>query len=184
MNIFAKLFTKTKYNYVPPCPRCNNPKTGYVINNKDVINLNLERQKLDKLLNGEIVEIHSFMDSENILFCSNCGLEWNGIPEIKYLTDEEIDEEKKKRGIDDDFIMERNFTMKGLIYLKRRMHQEEKRKKRQIKKQKTSSIPNVKVKAESTSQPVTTNTNNNLKILAEKDLILMPGPKFKSFKFK
>lgn len=184
MNLITKLFTKTKYNYIPPCPRCNSPKTGYVINNSDVINLNLERQKLDRLLNGEIVEIHSFMDSENILFCDNCGLEWSGVPEVKYLTDEEIDAEKNKRGISDEYIMQRNFTMQGLIYLKRKMHQEEKRKKKQAKKQQKSSPSGVKVKTESTQPPQKIETNNELKQLAEKDLILMPGPKFKSFKFK
>lgn len=102
-------------------------------------------------MNGEIVEVHKFSNDNNTLFCLDCGINWTGKPEIKYLTDEEIKKEKEKRGIDDKFINDRDITHKNLKLLQKAKKKEEKAKKKaaknvKVKTGKQQDVKKVKIK--------------------------------------
>lgn len=169
--IISNIFCKNKYNYVCDCPRCGSSQTGYVINDIGVVNYNVESEKLKKLLNGEIVEVHSFVSDENTLFCLHCGLNWSGRPKVIYLNEEEIEKEKKRRGIDEEFINKRNISKDNLRILKKAAKQNRKKNKKQQKKNK------IKIKElnnfESTAQDNT-----------EFNLTAKRGPKIKSYTIK
>ena len=98
--MFDFLFKK-KYTYVRPCPRCGNAKTGHVVCYMQRDSL---RMIYNSLLNGELIETSSEARPEQNLFCSNCGCRWSGDVEIKYLTVEEIEQQKKLRGITKEMI--------------------------------------------------------------------------------
>lgn len=92
---------KRKYSYVVNCPRCNSPSTGFI--------LSLPSKKAAEnaiykgLLNGEIIDpIINFLGEipERNLFCTKCGARWSGEVQTKFITKDEIEEEKDKRGID------------------------------------------------------------------------------------
>ena len=147
-NILDKLLFKQKYNYVPPCPRCHSFRTGYVIEGQHTERN--EQIKVKRMEMGEIVHVHAFLSDDHNLFCENCGLNWQGEIEKKYLTLEEIDKEKEKRGIDEEYIFDRNFTKMNIRNLAKRVYKEEKRKaqgKESNKNKKTKKCnKNVKIK--------------------------------------
>ena len=112
INIVKKYLFTESYNFVPRCPRCNSWQTGYIIEGHR--NETNEQIKLDRMQHGEIVHIHEFVSSANNLFCEKCNAEWCGEIIKKRLTQEEIEQEKSRRGISDEYIFERNFTKKNL----------------------------------------------------------------------
>lgn len=136
--------------YVPPCPHCGSKKTGYIINSFDVFQNNLDVEKIKRLLNGELVELNKFVSDENILFCADCEIQWSGIPEIRYLDNQEIEEEKEKRGITDEYIYLRNNTRAGRAlmksYVKQKKKEEKANRKKAEKQKKEIKTAKVKIK--------------------------------------
>lgn len=163
--IIDRLFVKKKYHYVKPCPHCESLKTGFVINNSDVYNFDIEKSKLLHLLCGELVEIHSFIQEGDMLFCSDCGLNWAGRPEIKYLTIDEIEKEKEIRGITEEYIYEHNFTPQHLKIIRKETKKIKKMQAKQAKKQKKknnkSATNGVKVKTAPTTKTKESNKSTN-----------------------
>ena len=163
--IVENLFIKKKYNYVKPCPRCGSVKTGFIINNRDVYNFDVEKSKLLHLLCGELVEIHSFIQEDDMLFCADCGINWAGRPEVKRLTIEEIEKEKEARGITEEYIYEHNLTPKHLKLVKKENKKSKKLKEKEMKKQKRkenkSNTNGVKVKTAPTNKTKETKKSAN-----------------------
>lgn len=162
--IIENLFIKKKYHYVKPCPHCGSVKTGFIINNRDVYNFDVEKSKLLHLLCGELVEIHSFIQEEDMLFCSDCGLNWAGRPEIKRLTIEEIEKQKEARGITEEYLYENNFTPQHLKMIRKetkkaKKAQEKQAKKQQKKENKTNN--GAKIKSAPTNKAKETKTQQN-----------------------
>lgn len=162
-SFFETFFKKKQYFYVPPCPHCGSKKTGYVLNNFDTINVDIETEKIKRLLNGELVELHNFISDEFTLFCDECGIEWHGQPEIKYLTMQEIEEQKMLRGIDDEYIYQRNNTSKGRALMKAYIREKNREKKREQRLEKK--MKNTKVKGNKENEK---NTNANVKVKIKK----------------
>lgn len=154
-SLIKNLFFKKRYMYVEKCPRCGSPKTGYILNSFGTIKNNLELEKIKRLMNGEIVELHNFIDDEEMLFCDSCKIQWHGQPEVRYLTQEEILEQMQLRGIDDEYIYQRNNTFQGRLLMHsfvKQKKKEEKRKKRSEKKVKVKTVKKEE-KATKTKQP-------------------------------
>lgn len=90
---------KYKCVIVPECPRCKSACTGYFIygineQDKDWVEIN-------RLKRGEYVSAmsrHKHFDDKDF-FCFDCGAEWSGKKEEKWLSKEEIQNEKQKRMI-------------------------------------------------------------------------------------
>lgn len=141
--IFKNLFLKSRYMYVPPCPRCGSKKTGYIINSFDMIQQDLDTEKIRRLLNGELVELNKFVSDEKTLFCNECLIQWRGEPTVRYLTYEEVEKEKEERGITEEYIYLRNNTRGGRALMRAYIKQKRKEEKKQRKKQK-SNEPKIK----------------------------------------
>lgn len=85
---------KKIYHYVAPCRRCESPATGYYIFG----DIDRERELIKAYKNGEYISTKVVNDGLNC-FCTSCGVQWHGIIETKFLTKEEIEEQKQIRGI-------------------------------------------------------------------------------------
>lgn len=172
-SMLVDMLSKRRYYYVPPCPRCGSVITGYKLDNLGTLNTESEVEKIRRLLNGELVELHDFVTDESTLFCGECGIEWTGRPEIKYLTTEEIEKQKKLRGIDDEYIYQRNNTAKGQAlmrsYIKEKIRQKKKKDKEAKKEAKRNGITKNK---NNQSQPIKVKTkkedNKNVKVKVKK----------------
>lgn len=126
LEIIKNILFKEKYNYVPPCPRCKSYHTGYIMDAQTT--QNNERIKVKRMQHGEIVQIYSHYNIDYNLFCEKCGLQWQGEIIRKYVTEEEIEMEKERRGITEDYIYDRNFTKQNIRKRVKRIYREEKRK--------------------------------------------------------
>lgn len=90
-------FLKKKYVYVPPCPKCGSFKTGFY-----VLGINPNQREIKRhLKNGEYIDF-SFDVSDTNCFCIDCGISWFTPLKIKYLDKQELEEEKKKREINEN----------------------------------------------------------------------------------
>ena len=152
--MFDFLFKK-KYAYVRPCPRCGSAKTGHVVRYMQRDSL---REIYSRLLNGELVETSSETRPEQNLFCGNCGCRWSGDIEIKYLTAEEVEQQKKIRGITKEMI--ETFDIPEMSRIERKITA-------YIFKRKAlkNLDPNVKK-----AKPKIENQNNNEENIAEKSV--------------
>lgn len=136
---------KKKYNYVDKCPRCGAYNTGYTYITSAPSNA--EDYKVKSLYNGELVEIVVGFNTDyydNNLFCKTCNARWTGDVKVKFLTDEEIEQQRKLRGITDDYILNNDLTKKTLKYKRKLLKQQQKRQKKKAKQQKNKK--NIKIK--------------------------------------
>lgn len=100
-----KRIIKVPYYYVPPCPECRSPRTGRFMKFHSSVNDKYSSKM--SLKNGELINFTNRVDPNRQFFCLDCGCEWSEYSSIRWLTLEELDEEKKKRGTDellDNFI--------------------------------------------------------------------------------
>ena len=72
---------------IPNCPRCNSNITGRYLEN---ITGQSVKNEIEYLKKGEYVKISYYNNGQN-LFCLDCGFEWNGKIEKKWLTKKELD---------------------------------------------------------------------------------------------
>lgn len=82
------------YYYVPPCPSCNSRKTGRYIKDSRFDREYAERMSYK---HGEIVKF-AFTEPLKNVFCCTCGYTWGYTVRAKFLTDQELEEEKEARG--------------------------------------------------------------------------------------
>lgn len=93
-----KIFKSIKkpYKYVPPCPMCGSCETGRFIKPSSSQEID-EKILCEALAGGELVEITPVHDKKINAFCMTCNFEWRAYIEDKWLTDDEIEIERKKR---------------------------------------------------------------------------------------
>ena len=132
MELIKKLksILKKRHTYVnvPDCPFCGSKKTGYYIyQSNSAKSIPFETAK--HLLKGEYVcfsQMTQTADSPDF-YCQSCGTEWNGDVSISFVSKEDMENERKKRGITDDLINK-------YINCKSDYKREKRRIKKQIKK--------------------------------------------------
>ena len=90
---------KHPYYYVPPCPVCGSRCTGRFVRRPVKNSLYVEEESLK---NGEIIRFCQGFPQDRV-FCVDCGHEWEFRVLIKFLTREEISEEKKARGTEEAY---------------------------------------------------------------------------------
>jgi len=92
-----------KYNFVPSCLRCGSDATGYYVycNESDSDKVIAEHMK-----KGELVRTRTGVRNpeDNNCFCNHCNAEWYGKIDTMKLSYEDIEDEKKLRGIEYDDI--------------------------------------------------------------------------------
>lgn len=88
-----KIIHRTYY-YVPPCPFCGSPITGYFVKLRR--ENDIQWQINECLRHGELIEPVEEMSDKNC-FCTECGAEFKAAIETKFLSQEEIDKEKTRR---------------------------------------------------------------------------------------
>lgn len=82
------------YYYIPPCPVCKSPVTGrYVKLHRET---DTDWQINESLRHGELIKALNEVPKRNC-FCVNCGYEWIGDAKLQFLSQQEINKEKKKR---------------------------------------------------------------------------------------
>lgn len=92
-NVLLKIIHRFYY-YIPPCPSCGSPVTGrYVKLHRET---DTEWQINESLRHGELIQALNEVPLRNC-FCVNCGYEWNEDAKLQFLSQEKINEEKKKR---------------------------------------------------------------------------------------
>ena len=92
-NICNRIIRKPYY-YIPPCPRCGSRMTGrYVVGNNTY---DYEWMINESLRNGELISITDF-EPENNAYCADCDYEWESPVQLKMLSIEQINEEKRER---------------------------------------------------------------------------------------
>lgn len=92
---FAKAIRHIYY-YVPPCPCCKSFATGRIVKIKSANGADAKWQMLESLKHGELVKTVDETAGPNC-FCLNCGYQWDDVIETKFLNNEQLLEEKKKR---------------------------------------------------------------------------------------
>ena len=109
---------KKPYYYVPPCPRCESRMTGRFVqahkaaDTEWVIN--------ESLKNGELVEAVPEVGKFNC-FCAKCGYKWDDIVSLKFMSLEEIKEEKWVR-FTNDILKCRMDEEREILMEKRKKH--------------------------------------------------------------
>ena len=88
------------YYYVPPCPCCGSPITGHTIKIQGFNPSDIDWQVIESLKHGELIRPLDEVKEKNC-FCLNCGYEWEDMIETRFLSNDEINEEKKKRSTSD-----------------------------------------------------------------------------------
>ena len=114
------------YTYTPPCPRCGSYATGQYAYTASM--QGFEKRVASAMKRGELIQYElgfSEFDSPN-LYCSSCGIKWIGDATHKFLSKEEIEREKKMRGISDDLI----YNTKQMIKISKEKMKKEKFQKR------------------------------------------------------
>ena len=94
-----KIVIKKPHYYVPPCPECGSYCTGRYIRHPVVESWYVEEKSLK---NAEIVR---FVAKEPVLncFCVDCGHEWGKTITLTFITEEEMEEERERRGTKEAF---------------------------------------------------------------------------------
>lgn len=87
---------KVPYYYIPPCPRCKSVRTGRLM--KYHRTTNDEYINKASLKNGELIKFVPEVDPDHDLFCADCGFTWSEYISVQWYTQDQIDEEKRKRG--------------------------------------------------------------------------------------
>lgn len=85
-----KKLIKKPYYYVPPCPSCNSRKTGYYVKETS---LDPSFALRESLKNGELTFAVREIPYDNA-FCLDCGFSWHQNIRMKFLSIEEIEEQK------------------------------------------------------------------------------------------
>ncbi len=136
---------KKKYTYVDKCPRCGSHKTGYIVSR--ATEKECQQAIYNGLLNGELIEtVAGYGDIDQNLFCRGCGCRWFGETTNKYLTKEEIAEEKEARGITEELISNYEFitmtSFQRIMAIKMLKREKARLSKRRSKK----AVPETKIK--------------------------------------
>ena len=101
----SKLFGfKHLYYFVPQCPVCEGWHTGRYVGRMFSDTEYMERKSLE---NGELIRIVSREPIRNC-FCEDCGFEWGAHIETKWLTEDELLEQKYIRGTNEKFTKYKN----------------------------------------------------------------------------
>lgn len=87
---------KKLYCYISPCKKCGSYKTGYYLYDK--VNPSFYKKHLKR---GEYT-IPVNRPQELNCFCLDCGINWHEDLHLQFFTSEQIEEQKKLRGISDD----------------------------------------------------------------------------------
>lgn len=82
------------YYYVPPCPLCGSMHTGRYVRKAFIDETYMDRKSLE---NGEIIRQVPREPIKNC-FCEDCGYEWGAHIETKFLTADEVNEQRMLRG--------------------------------------------------------------------------------------
>ena len=88
------------YYYVPPCPVCGSEITGRYI--KKYMGDNGKKIIEDGFRHGEIIKLTP-QKSQNNCFCLACNNEWSDIIQPMMIRDDRMEEEIKKRHINELF---------------------------------------------------------------------------------
>jgi hypothetical protein len=134
-------FPKTRYHYVPPCPRCGSKKTGrfiYMVN----IN-NADKVISSRMIKGELVQIVTGISEtkyENA-YCDECGCEWHANIDILFLDKEKINKEMVARGITKEKYKNIANIKKNT---KKKLQEERKQRKKEMKNKKKKRKQNLK----------------------------------------
>ena len=136
---------KKKYTYVNKCPRCGSHKTGYIVSR--ATEKECQQAIYNGLLNGELIEtVAGYGDIDQNLFCRGCGCRWFGETTTKYLTKEEIADEKEARGITEELISNYEFvtmtSFQRIMAIKMLKREKARLSKRRSKK----AVPETKIK--------------------------------------
>ena len=87
------------YYYVPECPECGSRCTGRFVRKPLRDSLYVEENSLK---NGEIIRFSKGFPQDRV-FCVDCGHEWNHHVLVRFLTREELDQEKEERGTEEAY---------------------------------------------------------------------------------
>ena len=105
-NIFSKFTSKIHffriphvYYFVPKCPVCGSWHTGRYVRFSFTDADYTDRKSME---NGEIIKQVKSEPIKNC-FCEDCGYEWGAHIDTRFMTVDEIMEQKKLRGIDKKF---------------------------------------------------------------------------------
>ena len=124
------IFLKTRYHYVPPCPRCNSQKTGRFI--YMATTNNIDKIISSRMLKGELVKIIPGITESQYenAYCEECGCEWHANIENLWLNQEQILKERCDRGI----TKERYKNVKEIkMTAKQKLKEERKKRKAELK---------------------------------------------------
>ena len=136
---------KKKYTYVNKCPRCGSHKTGYIISR--ATEKECQQAIYNGLLNGELIEtVAGYGDIDQNLFCRGCGCRWFGETTTKYLTKEEIADEKEARGITEELISNYEFVTMTSFQRIMAIKMLKREKARLSKKRSKKAVPETKIK--------------------------------------
>ena len=94
-----KIELKVPQYYVPPCPACKSRCTGRYMRKPLMEGWYVEEKSLE---NAEIVRFVKREPVKNC-FCVDCGHEWGQMVSVRFITKEELEEEKEARGTKDAF---------------------------------------------------------------------------------
>ena len=131
---------KKRYYYVPPCPKCQARNTGRYLQ-LSVKGKDIDRVTASHLLKGEIVSVIPVLYDtryENA-FCENCGCEWRANITVKYLSKQEIEQERIDRGITKEkYISTKDLhkNNKKEMKAKKKQHKKELREQRKKRREK------------------------------------------------
>ena len=110
-----KLMLKKPHYYVPPCPECGSFCTGRYIRHPIVEAWYVEEKSLK---NAEIVRFVAKEPIKNC-FCVDCGYEWGKMIQLSFVTEEELEEERKRRGTEEAYLELREIN-KGMLRKKQK----------------------------------------------------------------
>lgn len=130
--MFVILPIKRIHHYVPQCPRCKSYHTGrYVFVMKD--NFDTNKIIYKALKHGELIRIvGGFRDLDsNNAYCEECGAEWYQNIQTMFLSDEQIQNQIKLRGITKEQI----YNMKNHKAIYKKQKKQEKKEEKKIKRQ-------------------------------------------------
>lgn len=84
------------YYYVPPCPKCGSRRTGRYMRQPRVFPGDQWYVQTESLGSGELVRFAKRVPDNNC-YCEDCGNEWHHLVTSRFMTEAEIQEEKKAR---------------------------------------------------------------------------------------
>lgn len=89
------IFKKGIYYYVPRCPNCGSRVTGRYMKEQRNADDTIYVMK-NSLKHGELITFVPNVPYENC-YCEDCGHEWHHNVDLKWISKERIEEEKKAR---------------------------------------------------------------------------------------